>query len=355
MCYKSPGPRCSYHAKKQLIKAKNELNEKVGKIDIQEYAQLQSSIDKAQLDFDSTPAGMAILEQSIDRDEDETGEIAARLDYCRANRKAMLASIKANDEGDTGDHENVPLPKLKDAEFPKDNQLRKPWSARLLKKKLEMNYALHSEHVAQSLSLEETKALEWYSGAGFRHINPYLLKQANENYEDNTHPMDKPTISYPEEKIANAVKHIDGAFEKNRLDKSILTYRGLRDHNFPAHVTTYNNDKSFSENMDKYAQYMEDSYKEGSVHTFPNYVSTSVDPAAARGFSDTSVMMEIKTRSILPLGFVSAWGDQEKEMLIQRDRKFKVIGIKKNVSYAGKKGTKPSMLTVIQLEEITEQ
>jgi hypothetical protein len=355
MCYKSPGPRCSYHAKKQLIKAKAELNEKVGKISMQEYAQLQSSIDKAQLDFDSTPAGMAILELSIERGEDETGEIAARLDYCRANRKAMLASIKAIDEGDTGNHERIPLPKLKDADFAKDNQMRKAWDIRFLKKKLETNYALHSEHVAQTLNLEETKALEWYSGDGFRHINPYLLKQADENYEDNTHPMDKPTISYPEDTLKNSVKQMDAAFEKNRLTKSILAYRGLRKHNFPQSVTKQDPTKSREEQQQKYIEHFEETYKTGSIHTFPYYLSTSVDPAAARGFNDVPVMMEIKTRSVLPLGFVSAWGDREKEMLIQRDRKFKVIGIRKNIDYAGTKGTDPSRVTVIQLEEIIEQ
>ena len=355
MCYKSPGPRCSYHAKKQLIKAKTELNEKVGKISMEEYSRLQGAIDKAQLDFDSTPAGMAILELSIERGEDESGEIAARLDYCHANRKAMLASIKSVDEGDTGNHENIPLPKLKDAEFAKDNQLRKPWSNRLFNKKLETNYILHSEHVAQTLNLEETKVLEWYSGDGFQHINPYLLGKADENYEDNTHAMDKPTISYPEDKMENAVKHIDTAFEKNRLDKSILTYRGLRKHNFPKSVTQQDQNKSHEENQQKYAKHLQETYKEGSIHDFPSYISTSVDPAAARGFTDTSVMMEIKTRSVLPLGFVSAWGDKEKEMLIQRDRKFKVVGVKENIKYAGQKGVEPSTMTVIQLEEIIEQ
>lgn len=355
MCYKSPGPRCSYHAKKQLLKATTELNEKVGKISMEEYARLQSAIDKAQLDFDSTPAGMATLELSIERGEDETGEIAARLDYCRANRKAMLSAIKTADAGDIGNHETIPLPKLKNAEFAADGQMRKPWSIRLLKKRLETNYALHSEHVAQALNLEETKALEWYSGNGFRHINPYLLGKADENYEDNTHPMDKPALSYSQDKMEHAVKHIDKAFEKSRLNTSILTYRGLKDHNFPAHVTNYENSKSFSENMDKYTQYLKETYKENSIHIFPSYVSTSVDPAVARSFSDTSVMMEIKTRSVLPLGFVSAWGDREKEMLIQRDRKFKVVGIRENIKYAGQKGVEPSMMTVLQLEEIIEQ
>lgn len=355
MCYKYPGPRCSYHAKKQLIAVKAKRDEKVGKMTMEEYARFQSSIDKAQLDFDSTPAGMAVLELSIERGEDETGEIAARLDYCRANRKAMLASIKAADEGDTGNHENIPLPKLKDAEFAKDNQLRKPWDNRIWKKKLETNYTLHSEHSAQTLNIEEVKALEWYSGDGFQHINPYLLGKADENYVDNTHPMDKPTLSYSEDKMENAIKYIDTAFEKNRLNKSILTYRGLRKHNFPQAVTHPDPNKGYEENQQKYIEHLDDTYQEGSVHTFPSYVSTSVDPAAARGFTDTSVMMEIKTRSVLPLGFVSAWGDKEKEMLIQRDRKFKVIGVKKNVGYAGTKGIEPSMMTVIQLEEIIEQ
>lgn len=352
MCYKAPGPRCSYHARKQLLAVKKKLDTIGVSKGIETYTSLKEELNKAELDFDSTPAGMANLELSIERGEDYDGSIAARLDYCRANREAMLVAIKSADKGDTGEHPDIPLPKIKDVDFPKDNQIRKPWSIRFARKKLEITYALHGEHVAKTLNLDETKALQWYSGDGFRHINPYLLKKHDENYEDNTHPMDKPHMDYPEEKISSTIKHMDSAFEKNRLDKPILTYRGLKEHNFPKNITEPDKEKTYEENQAKYTSYAEETYPEGSTHTFPYYLSTSVDPAQAQGFSNTKIMMEIKTRSALPLGFVSAWGDSEKEMLVQRDRKFKVIGVKKNIEYAGQKGVQPSRITVIQLEEI---
>lgn len=342
MCYKSPGPRCSYHAKKKLNAARKELNETGASQGMEVYARLKEAVDKAELDYYSTPAGMAALELSIEQGEDEDGTITAKLDYCRANRKAMLAAIKAEDKGDTGMHEDFKVPKMGEREFLKDGKVRKPWGTRkLFGTNPDKSYELNGDKVSKNLKAQELSSLQWYSGDGFIHINSYLHREHG-TFVDTMHPMERKGLrTYASEKIAGAIKNIDAAFERNRLEEPVVTYRGLNDHNFPQEVIS----------SGKYIQHVEEAYKPGSTHTFPGYVSTSLNPATARGFAGSKVIMEIKARSAIPTGFISEW-NSEKEVLIQRDRKFKVIGVKKDIPYESQHNKNVSGVTIIQLEEI---
>jgi hypothetical protein len=344
MCYKSPGPRCSYHAKKKLNASTKTLNDVGISKGMEVYSQLKEAVDKDELEYYSTLAGMSELELSIERGEDHDGTIAAKLDYCKANRAAMLAAIKAQDQGDTGIHEDFKVPKLGESEFLKDNKIRKPWkNRRILGSKLDKSYDLNGDHVAKGLNSKEMASLQWYSGDGFIHINSQL-HQEHGTYVDNMHPMERKSLAhYEKSKIDEAIKNIDTAFEKNRLKGPVVTYRGLNDHNFPQEVTTNGS----------YISHIEDTYKPGSTHTFPGYLSTSPDPATARGFAGSKVVMEIKTRSAIPTGFISAW-NSEKEILIQRDRKFKVIAVKKDIAYESQHNKNVGMVTVIQLEELDD-
>lgn len=344
MCYKYPGPRCSYHAKKKLNSAKKELNNTGILQGMEVYAQLKEAVDKAELDYYSTPAGIAELELSIERGEDEDGTIVAKRDYCKANRKAMLAAIKSQDEGDTGTHEDFKVPKMGDAEFLKDNKVRKPWGSRkFFGPKVDNSYEVNGDHVAKGLKATEMASLQWYSGDGFIHINSQL-HQENGTYVDNMHPMErKALIQYKPEKITEAINNIDAVFERNRLKDPVVTYRGLNNHNFPAAVTSSGN----------YVQHIEETYKPGSTHTFPGYLSTSLNPATAMGFSGSKVVMEIKGKSAIPTGFISDWSS-EKEVLIQRDRKFKVVGVKKDIPYESQHNKNITAVTVIQIEEIMD-
>lgn len=343
MCYKSPGPRCSYHAKKKLRAARKELQETGISQGMEVYAQLKEAVDKAELEYYSTPAGMSELELSIEQGEDDDGTIVAKLDYCKANRKAMLAAIKAEDKGDTGSHEDFNVPKLGEKDFLKDNKVRKPWGGRkIFGVNPDKSYEINSEKVAKGLKANEMASLQWYSGDGFIHINSHL-HQKHGTYVDTMHPMERKGLkTYAPEKIAGAIKDIDSAFERNRLDEPVVTYRGLANHNFPQEVIDSRN----------YIQHVEETYTPGSTHTLPGYVSTSLNPAKAHGFAGSNVIMEIKARSAIPTGFISEW-NSEKEVLIQRDRKFKVIGVKKDIPYDGG-SKKVRTVTVVQLEEIDD-
>lgn len=343
MCYKSPGPRCSYHAKKKLISAKKELKDKGFSGGMEVYSQLKDAVEKAQLDFDSTPAGMAEIKLRIERGEDRRGDMRARLDYCQANREAMLAAIKAEDKGDIDNHEAIPSCRIGSGDF--EDGTREAWNERADKEQLMKQYAANGERLAKSLNDEENAAMFWYSSDGFQHINAHLHEK-NGTYID-----EGKARKYTKKKINAAIKSMDTVFEKNRMAEPVVVYRGINLHNFPEAVQDAETAPG-EDYMDKYKNHMVKEYQEGSVHTFPAYLSTSADPSKARSFAQSNVVMEIKTRSVVALGFISSW-ESEKEMLVQRDRKFKVVSVKHDVPYGSSRGTKSDKgFTVVQMEEI---
>jgi hypothetical protein len=342
MCYKSPGPRCSYHAKKQLIKAKAELKETGSSKGMDEYLRLKENVAKAELDFDSTPAGMAAIKLRIERGEDRRGDMKARLDYCQANRNAMLAAIKAVDTGDIDDHENIEPCRIGTGEF--EDGMREGWSTRNNRDELIAQYTRNGERLAKSLNSDENAAMFWYSSDGFSHINAHL-------HEKNGTYIDEGKVRrYTKKKITAAIKSMDSTFAKNRLEDPVVVYRGMNLHNYPESVQ--DNAMKGDSYLDKYKNHVEKEYTEGSVHTFPSYLSTSADPAKARSFAQSNVIMEIKTKSAVALGFISSW-ESEREMLVERNKKFKVVSVKHDVPYdnARNPGNEKGF-TIIQLEEI---
>ena len=342
MCYKSPGPRCSYHAKKQLIKAKVELKEKGFSGGMEEYSRLKDVVEKAQLDFDSTPAGMAEMKLRIERKEDRRGDIQARLDYCQANRKAMLEAIKAQDAGDVDNHGNIEACAIGTGQF--ETEIRQSWNERPDKEELTKAYTQNGERLAKSLNDEENAAMFWYSSDGFGPINAYL-------HERNGTAIEQPQVrKYSKKKIVSSIKAMDAAFAKNRLTEPVVVYRGLNLHNYPEDVQ--DNAMSGDDYLNNYKNHVEQTYTEGSIHSFPAYLSTSADPSKARSFAQSNVIMEIKTKNAVALGFISSW-ESEKEMLVQRGRKFKVASVKHDVPYDSPRNPgKEKGFTVIQLEEV---
>lgn len=341
MCYKKPGPRCSYHAKKKLREAKAKLKETGFDHGMEVYAKAKEEVEAAQLDYDSTPAGMGEMKLRIERKEDRNGAIAARLDYCKANREAMLAKVKAEEQGDIYNHGDITPGDISLSEF--DTGIRIKLSNREDKEEIIKNYNLHSDKLAVSLTEEERSAVYWYTSDGHAIINAYIHKQ-NGTYDENMGS----TGSYKVTKIKNAMASMDAVFAKNKLDKPIVTYRGLAYQNFPEQR------EDGGSTQEDYARFAKERYPEGSVHTFNNYQSTSIDPSKATSFASSEVVMEIKAKSSIALGSISSW-ESEKEILINRNTKFKVVAVKENVPYDarggfGKRTERP--FTVIQLEEI---
>ena len=344
MCYKKPGPRCSYHAKKQLQTANAMLKATGFKHGMEEYAKAKEEVEAAQLDYDSTPAGMAEMKLKIERKEDRQGTIAARLDYCKANREAMLAKVKQKDQGDIYNHGVITTTALGIDDF--DTGIRYGLKEREDGQAIVDSYNLHSDKFAASLNEEEYAAAYWYTSDGFSAINNHIHKENGTHHEEAL-----VTHKYPKKKIKDSIAALDTAFAKNKLDKPVVVYRGISLANFPK-----NTDKEYStgEYQTGYAKYAENIYQEGSIHTFNNYQSTSIDANKARSFAQTGIVMEIKAKSVVALGTISSW-QSEKEMLINRNTKFKVVSFQRDVPYDSRKdwgNDDVQKVTVIQLEEI---
>lgn len=341
MCYKKPGPRCSYHAKKKLREAKANLKEKGFGSGMEVYTQAKEEVEAAQLDYDSTPAGMAEMKLKIERGEDHNGAIKARLDYCQANRKAMLAKVKAEEQGDIYNHGKISPKDMNMSEFETGTRIK--LVNREDKEEIINNYNLHSDKLAVSLTEQEHADLYWYTSDGHGIINAYIHKQ-NGTYDENMGS----TGSYKKKKIVQAIESMDSVFAKNKLKKPMVTYRGLSYRNFPEQKEDGSSDRA------DFTQYAKDRYPEGSIHTFPNYQSTSIDPNKAVSFATSEVILEIKAKSSIALGSVSSW-ESEREMLINRNTKFRVVSVDEQAPYDARGGfgkRTERHFTVIQLEEI---
>lgn len=104
MCYAYPGPRCTPHARKQLLAAEEmwataETNaERVAAMEV---------VKQAQLKYDATLGGQKELREQIERDGDPTGELALRLERGIKDRETSLALIKSAEKGDGEEGEHI--------------------------------------------------------------------------------------------------------------------------------------------------------------------------------------------------------------------------------------------------------
>lgn len=115
MCYKSPGPRCSSHAHRNLKKATRRYLEAVSGVDpvVRQLRSdhgdavadahiydLYASARLAQDEFDATPRGIEFLKTKIATQGDHTGALQYRLDKGIATRKFALNALAIADQGD---------------------------------------------------------------------------------------------------------------------------------------------------------------------------------------------------------------------------------------------------------------
>lgn len=358
MCYKSPGPRCSAHAKKRFILLKHKRSDmmKSGTASWEEQAELEEEIKAAEMDFDSTPVGMARLELRRSQGMDYDGVISERIENCKELRRLQLKAIKSKERGDLMNHDGNPAAVWAGSStFLSVEQPRVPFSSDENRNRRDSYFAV-AEQFSQSLSTDEAKTVYWFTSDGSTVLNSHLNRAGAEadpkwTYEKKRYPSDE---SYSKKEIKEAISHMDGIFERHVLPSPIITYRGLGN-NMPDQLGA--NEGPGSPEL---LAYVKEKYPVGENITVPGYMSTSVDPEMAHRFSGyESVIMEIKTRKALPIGFFSAWNDSEREYITNRNAEYKVIAVQENVTYENvysspKKDmdTANRKVTVIQLEEI---
>ena len=359
MCYPKPGPRCSAHAKERYILLRHKQRAlKRGTYSWDEYCAIQDEINAAELDYDSTPVGQARLELRLKQEMDYNGEIAERLATVREMRRLQLVAVKAQDAGDIFNHGDTGTAWNSGDLLPRRKH-RKNWKSSRAGAKLVDDYVAYANNFSQKLSTEEANALYWHTSDGSGVLNDIIHKKEKKKDKSGKWTYEQlikrsgTGIKYPQAMVTNQVKTLDGIFAKHPLPEPVVLYRGIGMNNFPDEITSISDPAVVND-------YLQDKYPVGETIEIPEYMSTSADPAIGHRFAGLgqSVVLEIKTKRAVPVGMVSAWDVDEREFVVNRNGKYKVLGVHQKVTYedvytkSRMTGPHNKNVTVIQLEEI---
>ncbi len=156
------------------------------------------------------------------------------------------------------------------------------------------------EETIKNLTKKERDSVEDYSDAGYTGINNILrgnVEILKENYTEQEIEFYKKDI-----------KQIDSAIKKvGKYEKPITVLRGVSAKRF---------------DLDK--------LKAGSEMVLDGFQSTSISEDAAENFSKGGLILRIKTSEGLFLNGAAQW-KTEQEILLPRDRKYKIINVRKGV------------------------
>lgn len=339
MCYKRPGPRCSTHAKAAFVRAHMKTIEAVrGRTDPEEYVRLREAEKEAEWNFYMTPWGQADLQRRIDRGEDTSGYLAETKVRAWQARLEALQALKAQDQGDTNEQHDLPELHHSGEELMSDPTcVRTAWAHREDRAALVEAYLDESLHLTARLTPEERDAVRFWTSNGCKIVGDHLYgKKSEEEHEG---------------QIRQAIANLDSVFSKVPQSSPRVVYRGLNDWTFPEEIidNKYRNRELFSQQID---QHLEENYPVGKTITFPSYQSATADPASARSFSGPDVILEVKTRRAAAVGIMSAWEASEREMLLPRDMKVRVVGIQRGVRYqADRDPNSNKEFIIIQVED----
>jgi hypothetical protein len=344
MCYPKPGPRCSAHATKKLVQAmvavKTYRRDLTDSSDYDKYQEVKNLVRKAEEEYDATPAGQRYLKRRIKSDAYSPGlSYKDRLKLGQARREAALKALGREDEGDvkTGHRgsaeEREQLKAFFNSEnfFSKEEGQHEVWENNDERIK---GMLIACSIWNSKLTPDEQEAFGWYTSDGAGTINSYL-NGVELSYD----------AKYSKKEKDQAIARMDNALAKYKAVKPAIVYRGIDTEAFGLEGRYRDEDGGV-----KLAQDLEAKYPIGSTFESKGYMSTSFDPSRAARFGD--VVMEIKTKHSAPVSNFSSWDIAEREGVMPREHKLKVVGIIKRV-YGEEKtyGTGRKEYTVIQLED----
>jgi len=328
MCYPKPGPRCSAHAMKRLAKANLALKNTPSSFgaDREVYFKAKEEVAEAQKEYDSTPAGLKELERRAAQYSFRAKEeYLTRLTLGKLLREQQLAAIKAIDKGD--------LPH--EMKHPESNYGENQVKTSLVRNAIDKDSPLLEEMVDESsawaskLTADEIEAVSWFTSNGAGEVNSYI------------HRGPRPEITEDERKqILNTITQLDSSFVNWKRENPILVYRGIND----GIVSEGQPSESWKTHGESYVS---QNFKPGSIFESKGFMSTSIDPVKAAGFSAHSILMEIVSKKAAPVAAMSAWGTTEREMLLPRNQKYEVVRVLENVVIAGREDH-----TLIQMIEL---
>jgi hypothetical protein len=327
MCYPKPGPRCSGSAAMRLAAAKQAVKNSEAH-EHENYLKLREVLKKAQEEFDSTPAGLAILKDS-QAHGDRSDLTSMRYELAKQRRELQLAEMKElglqnkpHEHGTDTQHVSV-----NPAEFLADDVVRNNKAQVVDVDKL---HEL-SDSWVQGLDAEELRQLYWMTDRGAMEANTFIAGHTQ-------HRMTS------DEDIQQRMVVVDSALSKYEAAEPVIVYRGARQGSLPKHM----HDNYRISKEEKAAEFLK-GFTEGDVFESEFFMPTSYNPQIANRFSDFNVTYEIKTKKAAPLATFSIL-PHEQEALLPRNSKFRVAAIKTGITYAGSRPGEN--FTVIQLEEL---
>lgn len=333
MCYPSPGPRCSASASRELLKATQALRDLHGIISRgqeDEYMKAKSRVEKAQREYDMTPAGIKELER---RDayynykgsmyKDKTYSI--RLEIAKRIRAERLAALKLIDQGDLPHKFSKPntygLNNFTDIE--EDHPQIKNDDPQVNKMVEESAYWI------SKLTPDEIEAVAWFTSDGASVMNYWLEKQEIKS---------EVARKYSKKHVEANVEALESALNKFEIRKQpVITYRG-----------TGIRDATGKEIYD--IEELAKHFQVGDVISTNRFQSSTIDPSRALSF-ESGVVYEIKSKKTAPLSNVSAWGLTEKEFLVPRNTKLRVVDVIQGCKINGKH---QDDVLFVQLEDVDD-
>lgn len=347
MCYPKPGPRCSSSAAAALVKAKSAARN----FDTQNkgwdaYQEAKATAEQAEREYYMTPAGQRYLDRKILTSHGREADWQMKKAKGKEDRKAALKALTLKDKGDIRhdptDEEKTILKNyatLFDNEFLADDEPRGSvpnGSAQL------DSLVAAGETWTNKLNADEMESVAWFTSDGAHVMNHTLIGKELANWHKD---------DYSEEHVKLSIKRLDRALKKFESPEPVVVYRGA-----PEWFLEDRNVNRFSEGgEEKVTEMLNNEFKPGATYEFGTYMSTSLDPFRASSFGSMSgVMFEIKTRHAVPATNISAWDVSEREAIIGRKAKFRVVGVKKNVVYKSGNDDRSWDYNVVQLEEILD-
>jgi ADP-ribosyltransferase exoenzyme len=336
MCYPKPGPRCSAHAAKKLAEAR--LLARIERSNnYNDFAKYQKLAEDAQKVYDATPAGITELKRRVAQSKNSVH--ITRLKLAQETRKQQLEALKRADEGDIKHSDTFEETSYGINEFLPKNKTRKALKddSEIMKKFLE-----DSHNWVSQLTTEEIEAVAWFTSDGSTSLNNYVVGQE-----------DRSPFHYSKTYLEKQKKSLESALSKINRSEPVIVYRGVKKETLEKLLNSsiINKLEDLEDLEDLKTKDIEKVFEKGKTLTSPTFMSASPDPYIATKFSH-GVVFEIKSYSAAPAVTLSAWNFAENEMVLPRDKEYKIVNVLQKVNFEKRGDNDSQKITVVQLEEV---